>query len=55
MTTQDPDTGAVTLDTLRVLRDYRGDVETEEPLPFGVWGEVVTPGRVRVGDAVLVR
>ncbi len=55
VTTQDPDTGAVTLDTLRVLRGYRGDVETEEPLPFGVWGEVVTPGRVRVGDPVLVR
>jgi uncharacterized protein YcbX len=55
VTTQDPDTGAVTLDTLRVLRDYRADVESEEPLPFGVWGEVVTPGRIRVGDAVLVR
>jgi uncharacterized protein YcbX len=55
VTTQDPDTGVVTLDTLRVLRDYRGDVESEEPLPFGVWGEVVTPGRVRVGDPVRAR
>jgi uncharacterized protein len=55
VTTQDPDTGAVTLDTLRVLAGYRGHVETTEPLPFGVWGEVVTPGRVRVGDPVRVR
>jgi uncharacterized protein YcbX len=52
VTTQDPDTGEVTLDTLHVLRAYRGDVETEEPLPFGVWGEVVVPGRIAVGDPV---
>ncbi len=55
VTTQDPDTGEVTLDTLRVLGAYRGDVETQEPLPFGVWGEVVTPGDVRVGDPVAPR
>jgi hypothetical protein len=54
VTTQDPDTGAVTLDTLRVLREYRSHVETEEPLPFGIWGEVVTPGRVCVGDSLRV-
>jgi uncharacterized protein len=52
VTTQDPDTGAVTLDTLRLLGAYRGHVVTEEPLPFGVWGEVVQEGTVRVGDAV---
>jgi len=52
VTTQDPDSGVPTLDTLRVLRDYRGDVPTDEPLPFGVWGEVVRPGRVAIGDAV---
>jgi MOSC domain-containing protein len=50
VTTQDPDTGVPTLDTLRTLRSYRP--EGTEPLPFGVWGEVVEPGRVRVGDAV---
>ena len=52
VTTQHPDTGVSDLDTLRVLGEYRGDVETTEPLPFGVWGEVVEPGRVRLGDPV---
>jgi hypothetical protein len=52
VTTQDPDTGVPDLDTLHVLGEYRGDVETTEPLPFGVWGEVVEPGRVRLGDPV---
>jgi hypothetical protein len=50
VTTQDPDTGVVDLDTLRLLRDYRPN--GTEPLPFGVFGEVVEPGRVRVGDLV---
>jgi uncharacterized protein YcbX len=52
VTTHDPDTGIPTLDTLHILRGYRGDVPTDEPLPFGVWGEVVAPGPVRTGDAV---
>lgn len=52
VTTHDPETGVPTLDTLHLLRAYRSDVPTEEPLPFGVWGEVVRPGRVAVGDSV---
>lgn len=52
VTTHDPDTGVPTLDTLHVLRGYRADVPTDEPLPFGVRGEVVRPGRVAVGDPV---
>ena len=52
VTPQNPDTGIPDLDTLRELGEYRGDVETSEPLPFGVWGEVVEPGRVRLGDPV---
>jgi uncharacterized protein YcbX len=52
VTTQNPDTGVSDLDTLRLLGEYRGDVETTERLPFGVWGEVVEPGRVRLGDPV---
>jgi uncharacterized protein YcbX len=54
VTTFDPDTCERDLDTLRVLRDYRARVLTTEPLPFGVWGEVVEPGRVAVGDPVAV-
>lgn len=53
VTTRDPDTGERTLDTLDVLAGYRDAVETTEPLPFGVWGEVTEPGRVRLGDAVV--
>ena len=52
VTTQDPDSGASDLDTLRALGAYRADVPSEEPLPFGVWGSVETPGVVRVGDVV---
>jgi uncharacterized protein len=54
VTAYDPDTCERDLDTLRVIRDYRGRVLTTEPLPFGVWGEVVEPGRVVVGDPVEV-
>jgi uncharacterized protein YcbX len=51
VTTRHPETGVVDLDTLRVLADYRRD-GVGEPLPFGVYGTVVEPGRVRVGDVV---
>jgi hypothetical protein len=53
VTSRDPDTGARTLATLDALADYRGGVETTEPLPLGVWGTVAEPGRVRLGDAVV--
>ena len=52
VTKRDPDTGETTLETLDAIAAYRADVETTEPLPFGVWGDVVEPGRVRLGDAV---
>lgn len=52
VTTQDPDTGRPNLPTLRALTQYRGDVPSEEPLPFGVYAEVVEPGRVALGDPV---
>jgi uncharacterized protein len=53
VTSRDPDSGVRTIPTLDVLAEYRHAVETTEPLPFGVWGEVARPGRVRVGDAVM--
>jgi uncharacterized protein YcbX len=52
VTTQNPDTGAPDLDTLKALAAYRGVIETTEPLPFGVYAAVAQPGQVRVGDPV---
>jgi uncharacterized protein YcbX len=52
VTTQNPETGTPDLDTLRAIGRYRGALESTEPLPFGVYGEVVAPGRVRLGDPV---
>jgi MOSC domain-containing protein len=50
VTTRNPETGDVDLKTLHALRSYRP--EGTEPLPFGVWGEVVQAGVIRVGDEV---
>lgn len=52
ITTQNPDTAVSELDTLKGLAAYRRELETTEPLPFGVHAAVATPGRVRVGDPV---
>jgi len=52
VTTADPDTGTVDLPTLHLLRSLREGVDSSEPLPLGVWGEVVEPGVVRIGDEV---
>ena len=51
VTTQNPDTGVTDVDTLGALASYRREGRAE-PLPFGVYGSVVVPGRVRVGDVV---
>lgn len=53
-TSRDPDSGEVTLPTLDVLGAYRRELDSTEPLPFGIYGEVVSPGAVRVGDAVVL-
>jgi uncharacterized protein YcbX len=52
VTTRDPETGERDLDTLRLLADYRGRRESDGAVLFGVYGSVVEPGRVRVGDPV---
>ncbi|HEY6836172.1 MAG TPA: MOSC domain-containing protein [Gaiellaceae bacterium] len=51
VTTRDPDTGARDLDTLRLIKSYRGQRESDGAILFGVYGSVLQPGRVRVGDA----
>jgi uncharacterized protein YcbX len=53
ITSRDPDTGQVDLPTLDILGEYRQGLGTTEPLPFGVWGRVLEPGTVRLGDEVL--
>jgi uncharacterized protein YcbX len=50
ITTQNPETGVPDFDTLRTIKAYRGLREGQ--LDFGVYGEVVEPGRVKVGDLV---
>jgi uncharacterized protein YcbX len=51
VTKTNPNTAEVDFDTLGTLAEYRPEGRTE-PLPFGVHGAVVQPGRVRVGDPV---
>jgi uncharacterized protein YcbX len=51
VTSQSPETGETDLDTLGTLARYRREGRVER-LPFGVYGAVAVPGRVRVGDAV---
>jgi uncharacterized protein YcbX len=51
VTTRDPDTGERDLDTLRLIKGYRGQRESDGAILFGVYGSVLQPGRVRVGDA----
>ena len=51
ITTQDPDTGIRSLDTLAGIRAYRG-LRDGKHLDFGVYVDVERPGRVRLGDGV---
>jgi uncharacterized protein len=52
VTSMDPDTGEMTLPTLELLR-YRKGLTTTEPLAFGIYGGVLEPGVVRIGDRVV--
>jgi uncharacterized protein YcbX len=53
MTTHDPETGRRDHDTLRAIKEYRGQVDGKD-LMFGVWGELERPGVIRLGDEVRV-
>jgi uncharacterized protein YcbX len=48
VTTRDPDDGHRDAPVLKALAGLRG----RDDVTFGVWCDVVAPGRVRVGDAV---
>jgi uncharacterized protein len=48
VTTRDPERGTRDVPTLKALATLRG----KDDVTFGVWCEVVAPGRVRVGDTV---
>lgn len=52
VTGRDPETGEPTMPTLDLLRAYRAGLDTTEPLAFGIYGRVLRPGTVNVGDAV---
>jgi uncharacterized protein YcbX len=52
ITSRDPDTGQIDLPTLDLLGDYRTGLGSTEPLPFGIYGRVLEPGAIRVGDEV---
>lgn len=55
VTTHDPTTGRRSLDTLKLLAETRGGLESTEALPFGVFADVLVPGTIRLGDEVTVQ
>jgi uncharacterized protein YcbX len=54
ITNRHPETGEIDLQTLKILGTYRREVETTEPVAFGIYGEILRPGTISVGDAVSV-
>ncbi|HZE06751.1 MAG TPA: MOSC N-terminal beta barrel domain-containing protein [Solirubrobacteraceae bacterium] len=53
VTTRNPESGHVDLRTLHALAAYRREIQSTEPLPFGIYGEVLAGATVRIGDAVV--
>jgi uncharacterized protein len=53
-TTRNPDSGAVDLQTLRIITSYRGRQDTVLGIgaTFGVYADVVRAGTISVGDAL---
>jgi uncharacterized protein len=55
ITTQNPETGVPDFNTLRTIGEHRARVDEESGktyMPFGVYGDVVEVGVVRVGDPI---
>lgn len=55
ITTQSPTTGVKDFDALKALATSRGRMKEGTGLPFGMYAEVEEPGRVRVGDQVVLQ
>ena len=53
-TTRDPETGDKDFDTLKAISAYRPLMADPRGVPFGMYAEVETPGRVVLGDEVVV-
>jgi uncharacterized protein YcbX len=51
VTTRDPDSGSTDQPVLAALAQLRG----KQGVTFGIWCDVLAPGRVRIGDAVRAR
>ena len=54
ITSRHPETGDIDLHTLKILGSYRRHLDTTEPVAFGIYGEIVREGVVRVGETVTV-
>ena len=56
-TTRNPETGEVDLRTLQLIGDYRGRQDSVFGMGFnfGVYATVITEGRIRVGDELLLQ
>jgi uncharacterized protein YcbX len=52
VTTLAPDTGQKDFKTLNLIARHRPRIEGRRGLPFGMYAEVVEPGRVALGDPV---
>ncbi len=48
VTTRDPDAGRTDAPVLKALATLRG----KHDVTFGLWCDVIAPGRVRIGDRV---
>lgn len=54
ITNREPESGEITLQTLKILGGYRRGLGTTEPVAIGIYGEILKPGTVSVGDSVKV-
>ncbi|HLY48510.1 MAG TPA: MOSC N-terminal beta barrel domain-containing protein [Solirubrobacteraceae bacterium] len=52
ITSRHPETGDIDLHTLKILGGYRRNLDTTEPIAFGIYGEILRPGTIRLGDPV---